>query len=243
MSSPPTPPHHDTHHSHVHHPTSCTTHTSAPPAPFPPSPIIPPLSFSMVAPNIYRSGYPLPINHSFLTLLRLRSIIYLSDKPPLPPTLTWASSQSPPIVIHHFPLPPVKEPFVENDPVGMKNALEVLLDKRNHPVLIHSNKGKHRAGVLVGCVRKLLMGWGLAATFAEYGRYAGEKGEADLEFIELFSPALTFDKRYAPEWLRVQYKEVEGPGGQGEREEEFHGAQGHICNDTYHADTPPPMEI
>ena len=63
----------------------------------------------------------------------------------------------------------------------MKKALEVLLDKRNHPVLIHSNKGKHRAGVLVGCVRKLLMGWGLAATFAEYGRYAGEKGEADLE--------------------------------------------------------------
>ncbi|RPB27093.1 protein-tyrosine phosphatase, partial [Terfezia boudieri ATCC MYA-4762] len=166
--------------------------------------IIPPLSFSMVAPNIYRSGYPLPINHPFLTLLRLRSLIYLSDTPPLPPTLTWAASQSPPIVIHHFPLPPVKEPFVENDPVGMKKALEVLLDKRNHPVLIHSNKGKHRAGVLVGCVRKLLMRWGLAATFAEYGRYAGEKGEADLEFIELFNPELTFDKRYAPDWLRVQ---------------------------------------
>ena len=67
----------------------------------------------------------------------------------------------------------------------MKKALEVLLDKRNHPVLIHSNKGKHRAGVLVGCVRKLLMGWGLAATFAEYGRYAGEKGEADLEVRSL----------------------------------------------------------
>lgn len=48
-------------------------------------------------------------------------------------------------------------------------------------MLVHSNKGKHRAGVLVGCMRRVLQGWSLAATHAEYGRYAGEKGEADLE--------------------------------------------------------------
>lgn len=77
---------------------------------------------------------------------------------------------------------------MENDAEGMRQALEVILDKRNHPLLIHSNKGKHRAGVLVGCVRKLLMGWSLAATFAEYGRYAGEKGEADLE-ASVFLPS------------------------------------------------------
>jgi len=60
----------------------------------------------------------------------------------------------------------------------------------------------------------------------------------------LFSPELTFDRRYAPEWLRVQYKQVEGgPGGLEDGEEEFHEVQGHICNDTYHGDMPPPMEI
>lgn len=75
---------------------------------------------------------------------------------------------------------------MENDAEGMRQALEVILDKRNHPLLIHSNKGKHRAGVLTACVRKLLMGWSLAATFAEYGRYAGEKGEADLEVSFFF---------------------------------------------------------
>lgn len=48
-------------------------------------------------------------------------------------------------------------------------------------MLVHSNKGKHRAGVLVGCMRRVLQGWSLAATHAEYDRYAGEKGEADLE--------------------------------------------------------------
>ncbi|KAF8469673.1 tyrosine phosphatase family-domain-containing protein, partial [Kalaharituber pfeilii] len=151
---------------------------------------------------------PSPHQPPFLTLLSLRTLIYLSDTPLLPPTQAWASTLTPPLTIHHFPVAPVKEPFVENDPVCMRNALLILLDKRNHPVLIHSNKGKHRAGVLVACMRKILMGWSLAATFAEYGRYAGEKGEADLEFIELFSPELTFDKRYAPSWLRVKYRET-----------------------------------
>lgn len=56
-------------------------------------------------------------------------------------------------------------------------------------MLVHSNKGKHRAGVLVGCMRRVLMGWSLAATNAEYGRYSGEKGEADLEVCSLPEPA------------------------------------------------------
>lgn len=122
----------------------------------------------------------------------------------------------------------------------MKHALEVLLDERKHPVLIHSNKGKHRAGVLVACLRKLLMGWGLAATFAEYGRYAGEKGEADLEFIELFNPELKFEKRYAPAWLRADYKEIEWglPDELGMRD----GTVGHICSLEWHAHPRPPAQ-
>ena len=51
-----------------------------------------------------------------------------------------------------------KEPFIENDPDLVAQALSQLLDSRNYPLLIHSNKGKHRwfnhpfirADVLVG---------------------------------------------------------------------------------------------
>jgi protein tyrosine/serine phosphatase len=68
---------------------------------------------------------------------------------------------------------------------------------------VHSNKGKHRVGVLVGCMRRLLQRWSIAAIHAEYGRFAGEKGEADLEFIELFDPNLEIDREWAPMWLRV----------------------------------------
>lgn len=37
----------------------------------------------------------------------------------------------------------------------MQEALSRLLDVRTHPILIHCNKGKHRTGCLVGCLRKV----------------------------------------------------------------------------------------
>lgn len=69
-------------------------------------------------------------------------------------------------------------------------------------------------------MRRVLQGWSLAATHAEYDRYAGEKGEADLEvsagaavsggvlmgvggqFIELFNPHLEYERAFSPPWLR-----------------------------------------
>ncbi|KAK6330186.1 hypothetical protein TWF730_004682 [Orbilia blumenaviensis] len=91
---------------------------------------------------------------------------------------------------------------VENDPVSMRLALELLLDNRNFPVLIHSNKGKHRSGVLVACMRKLLQNWAFGSVKLEYYYFAGEKGKADVEFIEKFEPTLRYDERWAPAWLR-----------------------------------------
>jgi tyrosine-protein phosphatase-like protein OCA2 len=52
-------------------------------------------------------------------------------------------------------------------------------------------------------MRKLLQRWSLSAIHAEYGRFAGEKGEADLEFIELFDPGLVVEPEWAPAWVRV----------------------------------------
>ena len=31
----------------------------------------------------------------------------------------------------------------------------LTLDRRRHPVLVHCNKGRHRTGCLVGCIRKI----------------------------------------------------------------------------------------
>ncbi|KAL0636360.1 hypothetical protein Q9L58_004707 [Maublancomyces gigas] len=162
--------------------------------------IVPPLSFQLVATGVYRSGYPLPINFPMLERLGLKTIIYLGDPTYLPENTAWCAAHH--ITLHHFLQPAVKEPFLHQNPDIIAAALHILLDRRNYPVLVHSNKGKHRAGVLVGCMRRVLQGWSLAATHAEYDRYAGEKGEADLEFIELFNPHLEYERAFSPPWLR-----------------------------------------
>ncbi|XP_050916816.1 putative tyrosine-protein phosphatase OCA1 [Lathyrus oleraceus] len=69
---------------------------------------------------------------------------------------------------------------------SIMEALKILLDVRNHPVLIHCKRGKHRTGCVVGCFRKM-QNWCLSSVFEEYQRYAGAKSRtADLTFIEMF---------------------------------------------------------
>lgn len=63
---------------------------------------------------------------------------------------------------------------MEIDTEIMQAAVVALLDARHHPVLIHCNKGKHRTGCLVGCLRKT-MRWCITAIFDEYRRFAGTK--------------------------------------------------------------------
>ncbi|KAI5411860.1 Tyrosine-protein phosphatase dsp3 [Lathyrus oleraceus] len=69
---------------------------------------------------------------------------------------------------------------------SIMEALKILLDVRNHPVLIHCKRGKHRTGCVVGCFRKM-QNWCLSFVFEEYQRYAGAKSRTtDLTFIEMF---------------------------------------------------------
>lgn len=39
--------------------------------------VIPPANFAMVCPGVYRSGYPKPMNHSFLKSLKLKTLIFM----------------------------------------------------------------------------------------------------------------------------------------------------------------------
>ncbi|GFY97571.1 phosphotyrosine protein phosphatases superfamily protein [Actinidia rufa] len=59
-------------------------------------------------------------------------------------------------------------------------------DVKNHPILIHCKRGKHRTGCLVGCLRKLQR-WCLSSVFDEYQRFAAAKARvSDQRFMELF---------------------------------------------------------
>ncbi|KAH3673194.1 hypothetical protein WICMUC_003812 [Wickerhamomyces mucosus] len=97
------------------------------------------------------------------------------------------------------------EPFIMNDSEAIMLALKTILNIDNYPILIHSNKGKHRIGVLVGIMRKLLQGWSITGIFNEYDKFAGGKGESDIEFIECFEPrGLKVDEANLPGFVRIE---------------------------------------
>ncbi|KAL6346446.1 hypothetical protein AAG906_033242 [Vitis piasezkii] len=145
---------------------------------------VPPSNFSMVEENIFRSGLPSPINFPFLETLNLRSIIYLCPEPYPEENCKFLQSQN--IRLFQFGIEGKKEPPVAMSTDTISEALKVLMDVRNHPILIHCKRGKHRTGCLVGCLRKL-QNWCLSSVVEEYQRFAGAKSRInDMKFIETY---------------------------------------------------------
>ncbi|XP_041028411.1 probable tyrosine-protein phosphatase DSP4 [Juglans microcarpa x Juglans regia] len=146
--------------------------------------LVPPLNFAMVDNGVFRSGFPDSANSGFLKSLGLRSIICLC-----PETYPEANNEflkANGIKLFQFGIESCKEPFVNIPEETVRGALKVVLDTRNHPLLIHCKRGKHRTGCLVGCLRRLQR-WCLSSVFDEYQRFAAAKARvSDLRFIELF---------------------------------------------------------
>ncbi|KAM3124052.1 hypothetical protein ACQ2H7_002735 [Candidozyma auris] len=198
-----------------------------------PEPIIPPpqaqaTQATNISNGIYRSGFPMPINYPFMKQLKLKTIIYVGDlchekakkkgrdeKPKKDKNGTaeiyekykaWIESTD--INFHPLLVHSSQEPFTSIETQAqtqesLRAALHLILDKRNFPILIHSNKGKHRIGVLVGLLRKLLQGWCMSGIFEEYEKFAMGKSEFDLEFIEMWQPELTYEQEWLPDFVRT----------------------------------------
>ncbi|KAJ1941468.1 tyrosine-protein phosphatase siw14, partial [Kickxella alabastrina] len=75
--------------------------------------IVPPLNFAMIAPGIYRSGFPNPKSHPFLLQLRLRTIIYVYDGDCQDYHMQFIERNG--INHKHFRIAANKEPFEEMD--------------------------------------------------------------------------------------------------------------------------------
>lgn len=153
----------------------------------------PPLNFGVVESDLYRSGHPQSVNFPFLETLRLKTIIYVGDKTNNWEYYGWIKGQqerNQQIEFLHVPVS-----IEDGDEIvhQLETILAVITHRDNYPVLIHSNKGKHRVGVVVAIIRKLLQRWALAAVYDEYAQYAKQergKGSHDLgemEFVEFFN--------------------------------------------------------
>ncbi|CAA6661390.1 unnamed protein product [Spirodela intermedia] len=138
----------------------------------------------MVDCGVYRSGFPDTANFGFLETLKLRSVLYLCPEPYPEANLQFLLSNG--IKLFQFGLESCKEPFVNIPEDKIREALKIVLDARNHPILIHCKRGKHRTGCVVGCLRKLQK-WCLSSIFDEYQRFAAAKARvSDQRFMELF---------------------------------------------------------
>jgi tyrosine-protein phosphatase SIW14 len=68
----------------------------------------------------------------------------------------------------------------------MNRALNIVLDKSNHPLLIHCNKGKHRTGCLTAALRRI-QGTDMDSIHNEYHAYSDPKARFwDEVFFENF---------------------------------------------------------
>jgi len=95
---------------------------------------------------------------------------------------------------------PWKASFSEESVV---EALNFILNPNNYPLAIMCNLGRHRTGMIVGCLRKLQR-WNLTSIFDEYRRYAGSKVRLlNEQFIELFDTDLVNLPANHPKWLNI----------------------------------------
>ncbi|KAI5784648.1 tyrosine phosphatase family-domain-containing protein [Geopyxis carbonaria] len=140
---------------------------------------IQPDNFARVAGAVYRSSFPKPENFSYMKKLGLKTILTLVPEAYPEENNKFMNENG---IIHiQVGMPGNKEQDSLSDPrvpdEKITAALKIILDKRNHPILIHCNKGKHRTGTVVGCLRKF-QSWSPPLAIEEYRRYAGIKNRA-----------------------------------------------------------------
>jgi len=157
-----------------------------------------PAHFGVVERYVYRCAFPAPPSYPFLRRLGVRTIINLLDRRP---EEYDAFMRETGVRYAHLAVKGNKETCEDMDRGKVATALALILDARNHPVLIHCRSGKHRTGALVGCLR-MLQHASLEAACAEYVRYCQHKQrDVDKLYIERFDPRTLRDLAPPPEYL------------------------------------------
>ncbi|EGW34001.1 uncharacterized protein SPAPADRAFT_59413 [Spathaspora passalidarum NRRL Y-27907] len=159
-------------------------------------PLTPPENFAPIINTIYRSSFPQPNNFSFIKTLKLKSILCLI--PEEYPQLHTEFLSHENIKLFQLGMSGNKEPFVKISSDLITEAIRIVLNPENQPILIHCNRGKHRTGCLVGVIRRL-QNWSLTIIFDEYRKFAAPKERPmDQQFIELYddTEAIKYCQQY-----------------------------------------------
>lgn len=103
----------------------------------------------MIEEDLYRSGQPNELNFPFLEKLGLKTVVFLAPEEPNQKFLHFIDDQE--ITLHHLTSNNTTS-LNAWDPVSEEvvlEALEIILDPRNYPLVVMCNLGRHRTGILV----------------------------------------------------------------------------------------------
>lgn len=168
-----------------------------------------PDAYGVVESGVFRSKVLDVHNLPFLLHLQLKTILYLSNQSP-PKAVTDFLDTNKIKLIHlgvgvwksETSWKPISEDLI-------KDALEIVLDVTNHPILVMCSGDIHTTGTVVGCLRRLQQ-WSLTPILEEYRRYAKSKAQyANEQFMELFDEDLVTLPEHLPEWFIDQRRMME----------------------------------
>lgn len=166
--------------------------------------VVPPINFAPVERHFFRSGQPAPINFPFLTQLNLKTILWLAVEDPSDAMIGFADDHD--IDVRHLGV--VTEgsnPWDQLTESSIVTALNIIMDRESHPVLVCCGMGRHRSGTVMGCLRRL-QGWNLASISEEYRRFAGPRGgrvliELHIEAFDTSTVSINLNR--APSWFHL----------------------------------------
>ncbi|RPB10530.1 protein-tyrosine phosphatase [Morchella conica CCBAS932] len=164
--------------------------------------LVPPPNFCQVEEGLFRSGQPTSINLSFLSELKLKTIVWLAVEEPDETLLGWLDDNN--LTLYHLGLQEGGAPWDAITVESITDALEHIINPSNFPILVSCSMGRHRTGTVIGCLRRL-QGWNLSSTLEEYRRFTGNRRnrlENELR-IEYFDTALVKlpQREVRPSWL------------------------------------------
>ncbi|EFQ98744.1 tyrosine-protein phosphatase SIW14 [Nannizzia gypsea CBS 118893] len=161
-----------------------------------------PNNFAEVVKGVYRSSFPMSVHLSSLAQLNLKTIVTLVEEEWSPEYSAFVREKG--ITSRIIPILANKQPDVFTPFSTIVEVLTILLDTRNHPILVHCNKGKHRTGCVMACFRKA-QGWNSVSAIAEYIYYSAPKTRTlDRNYIQEFDESLVADlvkKAGAQKWI------------------------------------------
>jgi len=173
----------------------------------------PPEMFSIVEPGVYRSSAFSPVHFSFVRSLGLKTIVFLSPEVTIRTMQSFVKDNG----IRHVHLglkfwkPSGWKPMSEE---AVKEALEIVLNAKNHPVMVMCTSGIHQTGTLVACLRKL-QDWAFSSIIQELRSFEGRARlhtrYLNEHFVERFDVDLITlpSEHTAPSWFLSHLRALE----------------------------------